>query len=157
MSVTSVLWKDSFNKWDVQRCSFVCSLKVRQPVSGVKSCCRDLLDHMNAHLDTRHTHLWRNVFPLGSKILSCHLSGVSQCMHEKTGLSPFMWAFPSNYPFYISQPVGACQNRRNIRTPQFCLHSMRLQGGGGGGGERWAMILMKIMRVEGFSGGVLWN
>lgn len=41
----------------------------------------------------------------------------------------FRVSFSSNYPFSVSQSVGACQNARNIKTSLFCLHSGRLQGG----------------------------
>lgn len=72
-------------------------------------------------------HLWWNTFPLSSRCLSCRLNAYYCFAWEDRPFS-FHVSFSSNYPFSVSQPVGACQNGRNIRTSLFCLHSTPLQG-----------------------------
>lgn len=54
------------------------------------------------------------------------------CFDWEDRPASFRVSFSSNYPFSVSQTVGACQNARNIKTSLFCLHSARLQGRGGG-------------------------
>lgn len=60
----------------------------------------------------------------------------------------FHVSFSSDYPFPVTQLVGSCQNGTNIRTSLFC------SAAGRGGGEK-CWVQLKIMRVEGFSSGVL--
>lgn len=106
----------------------------------------------------RSMHLYRNTSPCITQLVQFieSLKCIVAALTEKTSHPPFEWVFSSNYPFSVSQMVGACQNARNIKTYLFCLHSARLQGRGGGKKKtRWVLIQLKIMRVEGFSSGAL--
>lgn len=75
---------------------------------------------------------------------------------RKTGLSPFMWVFPliTLSPSVSLWGLVEMAEKSELLCSAFTPHCCREEGGGGGGEKRWALIQLKIMRVEGFSSGV---
>lgn len=151
--MTSALWNSSFNEWkaEAQRCSFLYTLD-KNSSTPVRCCCHALFDQNGVACTYGEmlSHSALLVFPPSFKCI------LPLCL-RKTGLSPFMWVFPliTLSPSVSLWGLVETAEKSELLCSAFTPHRCREEGGGGGGGEKhWALIQLKIMRVEGFSSGV---